>query len=267
MSVNVSGLEIDGVRGFTEENGCFKVLEYERDVTVAPSNAMTEFFMAEMDVHRRQLVAVLEKDSPGIVMQSGAMQMMFGDVNVATDVKGVGGLFKGAVRGKVTGESAIKPLYRGEGIVLLEPTYRYIVLEDLADWGGGMVVEDGMFLAASATVEQKAVMRKSVSSAVAGNEGLFNLGLFGQGIVALESNVHASEVMIAELHDDVVRLDGSFAIAWSPSLDFTVERTTKTLVGSAASGEGLVNVYRGTGRIIMAPVTKSDSLFAATHSL
>ena len=105
MSVNVSGLEIDGVRGFTEEAGCFKVLEYERDVTVAPDNAMTQFFMAEMEVRRRQLVAVLGPDDPGVIMQAGAMQMMFGGIDVATDVKGVGGLFKGAVRGKGTGES------------------------------------------------------------------------------------------------------------------------------------------------------------------
>jgi len=26
------------------------------------------------------------------------------------------------------------------------------------------------------------------------------------------------------------------------------------LVGSAASGEGLVNVYRGTGKVLLAPV-------------
>ena len=44
------------------------------------------------------------------------------------------------------------------------------------------------------------------------------------------------------------------AIAWSDSLKFTVERSTKTLVGSAVSGEGLVNVYRGTGRVLIAPV-------------
>ena len=30
----------------------------------------------------------------------------------------------------------------------------------------------------------------------------------------------------------------------------------KSLVGSAASGEGLVNVYRGTGKVLLAPVTK-----------
>ena len=44
------------------------------------------------------------------------------------------------------------------------------------------------------------------------------------------------------------------AIAWSNSLTFTVEKTTRSLMGSAASGEGFVNVYRGTGRILIAPV-------------
>ena len=56
------------------------------------------------------------------------------------------------------------------------------------------------------------------------------------------------------LENDVLKVDGNFAIAWSRSLDFTVERSTKTLIGSAASGEGLVNVYRGTGKILMAPL-------------
>jgi uncharacterized protein (AIM24 family) len=44
------------------------------------------------------------------------------------------------------------------------------------------------------------------------------------------------------------------AIAWSAGLQFTVEKTTKSLLGSAASGEGFVNVYRGTGRVMIAPV-------------
>ena len=43
-------------------------------------------------------------------------------------------------------------------------------------------------------------------------------------------------------------------IAWSGSLKFTVERSGKSLIGSAASGEGLVNTYRGTGKVLLAPV-------------
>ena len=52
------------------------------------------------------------------------------------------------------------------------------------------------------------------------------------------------------------QVDGNMAIAWSGSLNFTVERSGKSLIGSAASGEGLVNVYRGTGKVLLAPVIK-----------
>ena len=50
-------------------------------------------------------------------------------------------------------------------------------------------------------------------------------------------------------------MDGNLAVAWSGSLSFTVERSGKTLIGSAASGEGRVNVYRGTGKVLLAPVS------------
>lgn len=50
------------------------------------------------------------------------------------------------------------------------------------------------------------------------------------------------------------------AVAWSGSLEFTVERSGKSLIGSAASGEGLVNVYRGTGKVMMAPISKMPNV-------
>lgn len=59
-----------------------------------------------------------------------------------------------------------------------------------------------------------------------------------------------------KLENDVLKVDGNFAIAWSASLEFTVERSGKSLIGSAASGEGLVNVYKGTGKVLLAPVTR-----------
>ena len=74
------------------------------------------------------------------------------------------------------------------------------------------------------------------------------------GIVALESFVPRSELIEVTLEDDVLRVDGNFAIAWSGTLEFTVEKSTKTLLGSGMSGEGLVNVYRGTGKVLLAPV-------------
>jgi uncharacterized protein (AIM24 family) len=157
-------------------------------------------------------------------------------------------------KGKVTGESAIKPEYKGNGIIVTEPTYKHLLLENPSEWGSGFAIDDGLFLASSAGVEHSVQMRSNLSSAVAGGEGLFNLAFSGDGIVCLESCVPREELIELVIENDQVKIDGNYAIAWSTSLQFTVERSGKSLVGSAASGEGLVNVYRGTGRILMAPV-------------
>ena len=139
---------------------------------------------------------------------------------------------------------------------MLEPTYKHLILVDVADWGGSIVLDDGLFLACDSRLKHKVVARSNVSSAVLGNEGLFNLGIQGNGILCLESAVPKEELIEIELQNDVLKVDGNFAIAWSGSLNFTVERSGKSLIGSAASGEGLVNVYRGTGKVLMAPVTR-----------
>ncbi len=237
-----------------ESRGAFTVVEYLRDLSVSPSSAQTAYYCNEMNVRKRQVICDLSKAS--ITLQAGAMQWTAGNVNATTGLKGVGDLFGKAVRGKVTGESAIKPEYTGDGILVTEPTYRYILLEDLNDWNGSIVLDDGLFLASESTLKHKAVMRSNFSSAVAGGEGLFNLGLTGSGVVCLESNSPREELIEITLQNDVLKIDGNMAIAWSGSLKFTVERSGKTLLGSAASGEGLVNVYRGTGKVLLAPVAR-----------
>ena len=218
-----------------------------------PNNAAAAYFCNAMNVRKRQVVCDLSKAR--VTVQSGAMQWMVGNVKAVTGIKGVGDFFGKAVRGKVTGESAIKPEYTGDGVMVLEPTYKHLLLLNLEDWNGSVVLDDGLFLACDSSIRQKAVMRSSFSSAVAGNEGLFNLGLSGNGVVCLESVCPKEELVEITLQDDVLKVDGNMAIAWSGSLDFTVERSGKSLIGSAASGEGLVNVYRGTGKVLLAPVS------------
>ena len=233
--------------------GPFTVIEYLRDLSVMPNNAAAAYFCNAMNVRKRQVVCDLSKAR--VTVQSGAMQWMVGNVKAVTGIKGVGDFFGKAVRGKVTGESAIKPEYTGDGVMVLEPTYKHLLLLNLEDWNGSVVLDDGLFLACDSSIRQKAVMRSNFSSAVAGNEGLFNLGLSGNGVVCLEAVCPKEELVEITLQDDVLKVDGNMAIAWSGSLDFTVERSGKSLIGSAASGEGLVNVYRGTGKVLLAPVS------------
>ena len=232
--------------------GPFTVVEYARDLSVTPDTAVAAYFCSKMNVRRRQVLCDLSKAQ--ITLQAGAMQWMVGNVSSNTGIKGVGDFFGKAVRGKVTGESAIKPEYTGTGTLVLEPTYRFILLIDLKDWNNSIVLDDGLFLACDSRLQHKAVMRSNLSSAVAGGEGLFNLGISGDGILCLESPCPKEELIEITLENDVLKVDGNMAIAWSGSLDFTVERSGKSLIGSAASGEGLVNVYRGTGKVLMSPV-------------
>ena len=254
-------------RKFVKTIDNFHVLEYVQDASVSPMNAANEYFMSKMNVRRRQLVIDISKNHSAVI-QAGTMQWMGGNVQATTGVKGIGDLFGKALKGAVTKESAVKPEYVGEGCLVLEPTYKYLILQDVAKWGNaGMTIEDGMFLACDSNVKHKVVARKSVSSAVLGGEGLFNLSLQGNGVAALECNVPEEELIEVELENDELKIDGNLAVCWSSNLDFTVERTTKTLVGSAVSGEGLVNVYRGTGKVLMCPVAPTESLFEATNTM
>lgn len=251
MSVTINNFtqndDVDIVGGL----GAFQVIEWKRDLSVDAMSAMTAYFASEMNVRRRQLVCDLSQ-AP-VTIQAGAMQWMAGDVSATTGVTGAGDLFGKALRGAVTKESAIKPEYVGTGTLVLEPTYRYILLIDVADWGNSIVLDDGLFLACYSSLKHRTVMRSNISSAVAGNEGLFNLGIEGYGALALESPCPKEELIEISLDNDVLKIDGNMALAWSGSLQFTVERSGKSLVGSAASGEGLVNTYRGTGKVLMAP--------------
>lgn len=234
-----------------EELNNYKVVEYARDLSCKPAEAIQKYYMAEMGVTKKQLY--VELNDEGICLQPGFMQWMVGDIQQTTGLKGVGDMVNKMFAAKASGESVVKPEYRGTGAIITEPTYRHILLEDLNDWDNFMVIQDGLFHASDLTVKHKIVARQNLSSATLGKEGLFNLSLQGEGVVALECAVPREELIIIKLEDDQIKIDGSYAIAWSGTLNFTVERSGKTLLGSAASGEGLVNVYRGTGKILMMP--------------
>ena len=236
-----------------DQKGCFRIYEYQKDLSINPNSAVTAYFMNEMNYRKRQVYCMLNGNS--VKVQAGAMQWTAGNVTMSSGIKGAMDFLGKALKAAATNESTAKPIYQGQGHLMLEPNYRYIFLEDLSTWGSGMVLDDGLFLACDGNVQEEIVRRQNASSALLGGEGLFNLSLSGNGIAVLESAVPRQELIEFNLVNDEVRIDGNMAIAWSKSLQFTVEKSTKSLMGSWASGEGFVNVYRGTGKILMSPVS------------
>lgn len=238
-----------------ESAGCFTVYEHQRDLSVTRSTAVSEYFMQQMNVRRRQVLVTLNGNT--VKVQAGALQWHCGSIESETGlgrgVGAVGGFLKGMVKGMVTGESAVKPLYHGYGLMMLEPTYKYLLVEEVSGWGpGGIVLQDGLFLACDATLSEQVSRRQTLSSLASG-EGLFNLTLSGQGKAVFESPVPREEIIEVELNQSTLKIDGNMAIAWSSALALTVERSSRSLIGSMVNKEGLLNVYRGTGKVWMTP--------------
>lgn len=243
--------------------GPYVVFEHQKDMSVSPHNASTAYFMQQMNVRKRQVMCIL--NGGAVKVQAGAMQWTAGAVGATSGVKGVEDFLGKTLKSTVSGESAIKPIYGGHGYLMLEPTYKYIILEDVGTWGPGIVLDDGLFLACDVSLQERIVARNNVSSVMLGGEGLFDLSLSGRGIAVLESPVPREELLEIGLQNDIVKIDGNMAIAWSNTLQFTVEKSTKSLLGSAVSGEGFVNVYRGTGKILLAP-TVAGTTMSSAHS-
>ena len=252
-------------RKITKQMGCFSILEYLKDLSVSPYTAASAYFMEKMGVRRKQVICSL-KDSQ-IMMQAGALQWMTGNITMDADVKGAGDLIGKMVKSVATKETAVKPIYKGTGIIALEPTYKYLIPINVGEWEGGITLEDGMYLVSEGSVQLNVVSRKNISSSLLGHEGIFSVSLSGQGCAVLESNVPMEELIEVSITNGELKIDGRQAVCWSTGLDFTVEQSSKSAIGSVLSNEGFLNVYRGTGKVLMSPVAPTKSLAAATNTV
>lgn len=73
----------------------------------------------------------------------------------------------------------------------------------------------------------------------------------GTGQVIIQA---PGKIEILDLENQTLTVDGSFAVARQAHLDYAVQKAAKGILSSMASGEGLVSVIKGTGRVLIAPV-------------
>ncbi len=245
------------IRHIIASAGCFAVLEYERDASVTAATAAAERMKASMGVRRRQLMIKLD-GSNAVTMEAGAMQWTVGNIKATAGFRNTHDFFGKLLRSALTDEEVVKPRYEGLGVIATEPTYKHLLLMDVGRYGPqGVTISDGMFLACDENVSVHLTGRKTVTSAVAGGEGLFNTNLTGNGIAVLKSSIPQVELLEIELDGtDELKLDGPMAVCWSTSLEFTVEKSATSILGSVVNKEGLVNVYRGKGIILISPVAE-----------
>lgn len=231
----------------------FQILEYENlNGAIDVETALGLNIIRQSGIKLKQIRIILEESS--VKLESGSLSYMKGNIEIKNKSGGLLGFGKKIISSKLIGETAFKPTYIGTGEIFLEPSFGHFALIELED--DEIIVSENMFYACEDGIEVNATMQKNVSAAFLGNEGFYQARIQGSGIVALKVPVPESEIFKCILINDTLKVDGNLAILRTGNIEFSVEKSSKSIVGTALSGEGMVNVYRGTGEVWLIP-TKS----------
>ena len=185
------------------------------------------------------LVEVELQPGEALVSDSGAMTWK--DTNVAAETAARGGVMQGLKRKFLSGESFFQNTYRAEGgpgkVALAPGSAGDIVAHEL---DGELFLQKGAYLASTTGVKPDAKW--------GGLKGFFNEGLFilrctGSGTLFFHSYGDIQEVEV----DGEYLVDNGFAVAWEPSLDYTLTRARK--IRSFLFGDQIHLRFSGRGRL------------------
>lgn len=202
--------------------------------------------MPQWEIKSRDLVHWVEVklNNDQVRVEAGAMRYYQGPISMKSRMPSVSGFFKA----RLTGEKVFRPVYAGTGRLVLEPSFKQFYKLDLED--DTYILERGAYWASDMSVDVTMKMNKLSTSFFSG-EGLLQTAVRGSGSVLIKT---PGEVEVIDLQNDRLVVDGAFAVARSASLDFSVQQSTRSLLGTVTSGEILVTVLQGTGRVYLAPI-------------
>lgn len=201
--------------------------------------------LLSFSVEEKQMLKMVKVEMQNAMFrcESGAMYYMQGNLQIESKMPSAGGLLKSMV----TKETAFKPTISGTGTVYLEPSFGEFTVMELHNetW----ILDKGAYYASEMGIEVGLWTNKAISGFFSG-EGFFQTQVSGSGKVIVVSNGPLEEI---NLVNDRLVVDGSFAVARTAGIEFTVNKATKGLFSSWTSGEGLVNTFTGTGKVLIAP--------------
>ncbi|MCP2015080.1 uncharacterized protein (AIM24 family) [Deinococcus sp. HSC-46F16] len=228
-----------------------QVVEYEARPAYPPLEGYLE--AVNRPARSRQL-AIHTDGSGAVTLEPGALQYLRGEIEMEATRSGGGGLggfLRGAVTAAASGEGLYKTAYRGAGVIYTEPTSLHFLLDELT--GEDLIVDDGAFVACAGDITVGRHVNAGLAAAVGSGEGRVQPKLSGRGLFALQSPVPPAEFQIVDLRNETLKVDGNLVLAYTGGLAFSVERSSRGLIGSGRTGEGFVQAYRGTGRVWLAP--------------
>lgn len=164
--------------------------------------------------------------------------------------KGVGGFFKAAARSIASGESLFITLAKGTG-----PNARLGIapgvpgfIEKLEVGAKQYRLNTSAFLACDDSVSYNVVAQKNIGKALfGGTGGFFIMETTGSGDLLV--NAFGALVTLDVTPDRPLTIDNEHVVAWDSTLDYQI-RVASGVIGFT-SGEGLVNEFHGSGKVLV----------------
>jgi uncharacterized protein (AIM24 family) len=221
---------------------------YQPPLQAAPQQQQrnqSQFGSLKFEVVEKETLKFLKVDieNNAVRYESGGMYYMQGNLELEANLPSAGGFLKSMV----TRESVVKPVITGSGIVWFEPTLGNYTILELK--GEEWILDKGAYFASEMGVEIGSFTNKSISGFFSG-EGFFQTKVSGFGKVVILSKGLLETI---ELNNGKLVVDGSFAVARQSSVQLIISKANKGIFGSMISGEGIVNTFTGTGKVLIAP--------------
>ena len=195
-----------------------------------------------------------------IIAEAGAMSWMEDDITFEAKMgdgsnqsTGLMGKLLSAGKRVISGESLFMTHFTNTGsakrrVAFAAPYPGQIIPVDLAEIGGELTCQNDAFLCAALGTEVSVAFSQKLGAGFFGGEGFILQCLRGDGMVF----VHAGGTLIKkELANERLRVDTGCLVAFSPGIDYNIERT-KGLKSMFFSGEGLfLATLQGTGTVYL----------------
>lgn len=176
--------------------------------------------------------------------EAGVARYWLGNVEMKNQMPTVGSMIKSAM----TGNKIFRPIYEGTGKIMLAPRFHEFAAIQLQN--ESFVIERGAYWASDMGVEVD-VHVNSMSAGMFSGDGFIQTAVKGTGTVIACS---PGPLEVVDLRNNRLVLDGAYCVARSANLSFTVRKSSRSLFSTVSSGQGLVQVVEGTGRVYLSPV-------------
>jgi uncharacterized protein (AIM24 family) len=205
--------------------------------------------MAEFVVHELEGTRFVEihLNQETARVEAGALSYLKGDINIHSPlVPSVGGMIKSLL----ASQAIYRPVYSGSGVITLESSLGGFHILDLK--GESWILERGTYWASEGSIDVKYHRERVVTSMWAGEGPIYlQTRVTGIGKIALATRGPVEEHTLKE--GESVVAEGMYVICRTGDVTFKVRRPTKNFFGRFTSGEGMVRVYEGPGRILINP--------------